>query len=168
MSYLSPVVCWRADVLFISSCLLEGWCLIYLQLFVGGLMSYLCYLCLFVHSGVQRILCCVFVLFVIVLSLVYPMLPVSLDCPFLIAPSFFSKVYLLQISRLRQFSWMNMSLTNKILHIFLVSWYNTYGSDSKYLIKIPVVQNKMEPLLLGVILKRLYFINNKNLFFKKG
>jgi hypothetical protein len=50
-------------------------------------MSYLCYLCLFVHSGVQRILCCVFVLFVIVLSLVYPMLPVSLDCPFLIALS---------------------------------------------------------------------------------
>jgi hypothetical protein len=66
-------------------------------------MSYLRYLCLFAHSGVQYILCCVFVLFVIVLSLVYPMLPVSLDCPFLIAPSFFSKVYLLQISRLRQF-----------------------------------------------------------------
>ena len=42
-------------------------------------MSCLCYLCLFVHSGVQHILCCVFVLFFFVL------LPVSLDCPFLIA-----------------------------------------------------------------------------------
>ena len=31
--------------------------------FVGGLMSYLCYLFLFVYSGVQHILCCVFVLF---------------------------------------------------------------------------------------------------------
>jgi hypothetical protein len=53
-------------------------------------MSYLCYLCLFAHSGVQHILCCVFVLFFFVLS----MLPVSLDCPFLIAPSVFSNVYL--------------------------------------------------------------------------
>jgi hypothetical protein len=31
---------------------------LYLQLFVGGLMSYLCYLWLFVHSGVHHILCC--------------------------------------------------------------------------------------------------------------
>jgi len=34
-------------------------------------------------------------LFVFVLCLVYPMLPVSLDCPSLIAPSVFSNVYLL-------------------------------------------------------------------------
>ena len=33
---------------------------LYLQLFVERLMSYLRYLCLFVHSGVQHILCCVF------------------------------------------------------------------------------------------------------------
>jgi len=51
--------------------------LLYLQLFVGGLMFYLRYFCLFVYSGVQHILCCVFVF----LRLVYPMLPVSLDCP---------------------------------------------------------------------------------------
>ena len=36
-----------------------------------------------------------FVLFVFVLYLVYPMLPVSLDCPFLIAPSVFSSLYLM-------------------------------------------------------------------------
>jgi hypothetical protein len=36
---------------------------------------------LFVHVGIQHILCCVFVLF---FYFVYPMLPVSLDCPFLI------------------------------------------------------------------------------------
>jgi hypothetical protein len=47
-------------------------------------MSYLCYLCLFVHSGVQHILRCVFVLFI---RHVYPMLPVSLDFAFLIAHS---------------------------------------------------------------------------------
>ena len=55
-------------------------------LIIGGLMSYLC--CLFEYSGVQHILCFV------CLHLVYPMLPVSLDCPFLIATSVFSNIYL--------------------------------------------------------------------------
>jgi hypothetical protein len=50
-------------------------------------MSYLRYLRLFVNSGVQHIFCFVF------LCLVYPMLPVSLDCPFLIAPSVFFNIY---------------------------------------------------------------------------
>jgi hypothetical protein len=44
------------------------------QLFVEGRMSYLRYFCLFAHSGVQQILCCVFVFFVL--------LPVSLDSSF--------------------------------------------------------------------------------------
>ena len=48
-------------------------------LFVGGLMSHLRYLCLFVYSGVQQILCCVFFFF---FRLVYHMLSVSLDYPF--------------------------------------------------------------------------------------
>ena len=42
-------------------------------------------------------LCCVFVLFVFVLSFVYPLLTYSLNCPFLIAPSVFSNVYVLHI-----------------------------------------------------------------------
>ena len=54
-------------------------------------MSYLHYLCLFVHSADQHILCCVFVCFF--LLLVYPMLSVSLGCPFLITPSVSSNVY---------------------------------------------------------------------------
>jgi hypothetical protein len=54
-------------------------------------MSYLRYLYLFACSGVQQILCYVFVLFC--LRLVDPMLSVSLDCPILIAPSVFSNVY---------------------------------------------------------------------------
>jgi hypothetical protein len=41
-------------------------------------VSCLRYLCLFTFSGVQHILCCVF------LRIVYPVLPVSLDCPFLL------------------------------------------------------------------------------------
>jgi hypothetical protein len=51
-------------------------------------MSYLWYLCSLANSGVQHILCCVF------LRLVCPMLPVSLDCPVFIAPSVFSNFYL--------------------------------------------------------------------------
>ena len=51
---------------------------LYLQLFVGGLMPYLRYLSLFVYSGIQHILCCVFILF----------FSVSLDCPFVIALRF--------------------------------------------------------------------------------
>ena len=51
-------------------------------------MSYIRHLCLFVHSGVQHILCCVS------FRLVYHMLPVSMDCPFLITPSVLSTVYL--------------------------------------------------------------------------
>ena len=50
-------------------------------------MSYLRYLCLFAYSGV--ILLCVLALFVLVLYLMCPMLPVSPDCPSLIDPSVF-------------------------------------------------------------------------------
>jgi hypothetical protein len=56
-------------------------------------VSYLCFLCLFAYSGVQHISCCVFVLFVFVLCIVYPVSPVSLDCLFFIALSVFSSVY---------------------------------------------------------------------------
>ena len=39
---------------------------LYIQLFVGELMFYLRYLCLFAHGGVHHILCCVYVLFFVV------------------------------------------------------------------------------------------------------
>ena len=78
---------------FTPICLLEGSCLIV-------------FLCMFMHSGVQHFavsrrfsfLCCVvffslffvlFLFFVFFLCLVYPLVPVSLDCPLLIAPSVF-------------------------------------------------------------------------------
>jgi len=49
-------------------------------------MSYLHYVCLFAYSGVQHILCFVFVLFVFVLcTLCYQFL---LDCPCLLAAMF--------------------------------------------------------------------------------
>jgi hypothetical protein len=66
---MPPVVCRRAHVLF--------------TLFVF----------FFSHSGVQHILCCVF------LRNVCHVLPVSHDCPFWIAQSVFSNVYLMKIRR---------------------------------------------------------------------
>jgi hypothetical protein len=62
---------------------------LYLQLFcrsVHVLFTLFIFVC---HSDVQHILCCVFVLFF------FALLPVSLNCPFLISPSVFSNVYLL-------------------------------------------------------------------------
>jgi hypothetical protein len=53
-------------------------------------MSYLRYLCLLTYIGVQHIVCCALYCF----RLVHPMLLVSLDCSFLIAPSVFSIFYL--------------------------------------------------------------------------
>jgi hypothetical protein len=57
-------------------------------------VSYLRFLCLFAHSGVQYILCCVFALFFVVL-----LLPVSLDCDFLIAPSQISQCHNISVER---------------------------------------------------------------------
>ena len=55
-------------VFYVYVCALKQ-CSVRLQLFVRGLMSYLHYLCLFVYSDVQHILCCVFVLFFFVLCI---------------------------------------------------------------------------------------------------
>jgi hypothetical protein len=79
---IHPVVCWRAHVLVTLLCLLA-------------------------HSGVQHILFCVFALFIFDLYLVYTMLPVSLDCPFVIVPSVFSSVYLCVTNPVISHEWGN-------------------------------------------------------------
>jgi hypothetical protein len=48
-------------------------------------MWYLRYMCLFESTGLQHILCCVFILLVI--RLAYHMVSIPLDCPFLTVPS---------------------------------------------------------------------------------
>ena len=79
---LPPVVCMKAHVLFLlfvfvftSSCLYEGSCLIYVicvrlyfQLFVGGLVSYLCYLCSSLPPVVYMKAHVLFMLFVFVFT----------------------------------------------------------------------------------------------------
>ena len=66
-------------------------------------------------------------LFVFVLCLVYPMLPVSLDCPFLISPSVFSNVYLSCLSsscvlctQCCQFLWIVYSVFSNV-YLFCLS-----------------------------------------------
>jgi hypothetical protein len=61
-------------------------------------MSYLRCLCLLTYSGVLYTLCCAFC------CLVSPTLPVSLDCPFLLAPSVFSNIYFEQETTIRSLS----------------------------------------------------------------
>jgi hypothetical protein len=87
----------------------------YIQLIVGGLMSYFIqYLCWFVYSGVQHILCCVFFCFVClrlvscawwcyVLCFLFcwslSCVLCTQCCQFLNCPSGFSNVYLLGKNR---------------------------------------------------------------------
>ena len=52
------------------------------------------YFNMFAHSGIQHIGLWFCFLFVFVLCLVRPVLLVSLDCPFLVAPSIFVKLSL--------------------------------------------------------------------------
>jgi hypothetical protein len=59
-------------------------------------MSYLRYLRLFVYSGVQHTLCCVFVVFFC--RLVYPMFLVSLDCLFCFIALRYSLTFICPVS----------------------------------------------------------------------
>jgi hypothetical protein len=87
-------------------------------------MSYLNYLCLFTNSGVQHILFSL-------LRLVYSMLPVSLDCPFLIATSVFSNVYLLLYNVLtRFFTFTNVtSISINFKAMFTVHGSHNFWTD---------------------------------------
>ena len=99
-------------------------------------MSYLRYLCLFAHSGVQHLFCCVFVF----LRLVHPMLPVSLDCPFFTAPQVFFNVYW----RIINYELSNQSISLKLKYwnftvlikqFIFIYWYLTKIMKSKYLLQ---------------------------------
>ena len=85
---LSYYLSLRAEFRVVMSVAISAYkrCLIrlYLQLFVEWLKSYLRYVCLFAYSGVLG------GVVVFVLCPVYPMLSVSSDCPFFIAPPVFS------------------------------------------------------------------------------
>jgi hypothetical protein len=98
--FLWVFLCWPSMDLYVLSFVL--WCPLRFphnlkrcsvrlcrQLFV--FFTFVC-VCLFADSSLQHILCCIWCF--VCLRLVCLLLPVSLDCPFLIAPSVFSNVYL--------------------------------------------------------------------------
>jgi len=102
-SSLLPVVCWKAHVLFISLFSLR---IVMLLLFVLVLCCCCClYSSCVVVVCIRLVLllfvfvlcCCCFysscVVVVVCIRLVYPMVSLSLDCPFWIAPTVFSNVY---------------------------------------------------------------------------
>ena len=87
----------KNDIRFVlaSSCFSQVWCLSYV------ISVYFCvYWC-----SAHTVVCFVF------LRLVYPMLPISLNCPFLIAPSAFSNVYFVSI-KIPTVRWKSRTPTN--------------------------------------------------------
>ena len=70
---------------------------------------------MFAHSGVQHILCCVF------LCIVYLILPVSLDFPYLIAPSVLSSVYFQNDIVFQNVFWIHIFyLLKQITYVFIL------------------------------------------------
>ena len=83
------------------------------------------------------------------LRLVYPMLPVSLDCPFVIAPSVFSNLYLLSI--------LYVLLRNDVLDLCFILWYKNDDSPGR---KVFSVLSSFFPLLSFNILLYSLFVND--------
>jgi hypothetical protein len=65
---------------------------LYLHLFVGGIMSYLFYLCLLAYSGVQHILCCLFCFLLCFSSSYVPYVASFYGLPIFNCPSVISNV----------------------------------------------------------------------------
>jgi len=101
-------------------------------------MSYLRYLCLFAYSGVTHILgffvLCFFVF-------VYPVLPFSLDCPFLLAPSVFSNVYFdCTLTRIHQFTTVARNFQVKLVSISIISFHAKLYGNKYYLVALKLTQ----------------------------
>ena len=105
-------------IYWIKTRMLSSQCMYYhyLQLFVERFISYcvvFVFVCLSVVFSTILLLIflvvyfvfCVFILFVFVLCLVYPMLPFYLDCLFLIVPSIFSNSYYLHVHSIQWFAY---------------------------------------------------------------
>jgi hypothetical protein len=77
------------------------------------------------------------------------MLPVSLDCPFVIAPSVFSNLYLLSI--------LYVLLRNDVLDLCFILWYKNEDSPGR---KVFSVLSSFFPLFSFNILLYSLFVND--------
>ena len=118
-SFLPPLVCRRVHVLF--------------TVFCGDFVFlFVCLFFFFAHSGVQHILCCVFVLFLLVL------LTIFLDCFFFnIAPSVFSNVYYI-ISHIIPYYFIYIK-TKCVAHLKVVVQIIIWGSR-----RVKIISTLME------------------------
>ena len=92
----------------------------------GRLVFYLRYLCLFAHSGVHPthiVLCFCFIFH----RLLYTVLTVSLDSPYLIAPSVFSNVYFHKGSVAERTFNFNVSEAKFFINIKQRNWCKLYS-----------------------------------------
>ena len=133
--FICPIMCISVVVSVLGSVL---WCpfgfrvgTIFRSSLPPVVMSSLRCLCLFTYSGIHGTCGVLFVLFLFVLCTLY-MLSVSLDCPFLIAPSVFSNIYCTRPTPLVIFivlshwekknsPWVDMSFHSDTLTWFRVS-----------------------------------------------
>jgi len=106
---------------FVLWCPLRCSVSLYHQLFVGGRTSHFRYLCLFVHSGVQHTLCCVFVLFFFVLcTLCCQFLWISLfwlPLPYSLTFIYYVSMYILshQINQVSNINVLTLSSLMKVI-----------------------------------------------------
>ena len=137
---------------------------LYLQLFVGWLMFYLRYLCVLSTQWcpTHNVLCFCFVCLRLVYPIlsvsqdcpfltalwysltfiVYTMLPVSLDCPFLIAPSIFSNVYCVHyVASFYGLSFFDCPFRYSLTFIYLVYPMLPVSLDCPFLIALSVFSN---------------------------
>ena len=103
-------------------------CVVFLLCFSSSCVSYVVSFSVFFF--VLCILCCQFLC--VFRRLVYPMLPVSLHCPFFIIPSVFSNVYLLFL-KLAQIHFILTDNMTYIVYRFTTfrqgpGWLNDLGS----------------------------------------
>ena len=117
---------------------------LYLQLLVGGIMSYLRYVCLFAHSNVQHILCCLF--FFVLCTLCWQFLWIIHFC--LIAPSVFSNVYVCCVEVKAECDPVFLTCLTSHHLCFLYYFYTNIAwklfNASKCLVEIKVISHFME------------------------
>ena len=120
MNRFEPVL--RSEFRVVMSVTISAWkrysVRLHRQLLVGGVHVLFTLFVFFVNSGVQHVLCCVF------LPLVYTMLPVSLDCPILIVCSVFSNVLFFPLTKNAQRSLINVRyvsiyISKGVFHIYI-------------------------------------------------
>ena len=110
---------------------------------IWNAITYLSYLFLFTYSGVQHIVCCVYVF----LHLLYTILAVPLDRTFFIAPSVFSNVCLTIYDRITNWHTQKYIILQKDIVQKTILPLNFFS----LLIKIKYIKLRKKSSLMGIM-----------------